>query len=170
MLPNGSQQGMGSFFILISKHLSSRTIIDVNRDVVCQLPPEAGHPPDIAARLKKPAHGMNDASRRWWNIFDKALRSYGMVPTRADRCCYVLYSRVSEPGNKNNTTQWHDTGNISNTSRVRTEVDAAYEKMLDPIAGSPATGKSVAGIINLFVDDAFRNRWNRNGTTCPGQT
>ena len=25
--------------------------------------------------------------------------------------------------------------------------------MLDPIAGSPATGKSVAGIINLFVDD-----------------
>ena len=26
---------------------------DVNRDVVCQLPPEAGHPPYIAARLKK---------------------------------------------------------------------------------------------------------------------
>ena len=25
---------------------------DVNRDVVCQLPPEAGHPPSIAARLK----------------------------------------------------------------------------------------------------------------------
>ena len=33
----------------------------VNRDVVCQLPPEAGHPPYIAARLKKPAYGMNDA-------------------------------------------------------------------------------------------------------------
>ena len=27
--------------------------------------------------------------------------------------------------------------------------------MLDPIARSPATGKSVAGIINLFVDDLF---------------
>ena len=27
--------------------------------------------------------------------------------------------------------------------------------MLDPIAGSPASGKSVAGIINLFVDDLF---------------
>ena len=26
---------------------------------------------------------------------------------------------------------------------------------LDPIAGSPATGKSVAGIINLFVDEIF---------------
>ena len=65
---------------------------DVNRDVVCQLPPKAGHPPYIAARLKKPAQGMNHAPRRWWNILDKALCSYGMVPTRADRCCYVLYS------------------------------------------------------------------------------
>ena len=46
---------------------------DVNRDVVCQLPPEASHPPYIAARLKKPAKGMNNASRRWWNILDKAL-------------------------------------------------------------------------------------------------
>ena len=65
---------------------------DVNRDVVCQLPPESGHPPIIAARLKKPAYGVNDAPRRWWNILDKALRTYGMIPTRADRCVYVLYS------------------------------------------------------------------------------
>ena len=49
----------------------------------------------IAARLKKPAYGMNDARRRWWNILDKALRSYGMVPTRADRRCYVLCSKVA---------------------------------------------------------------------------
>ena len=34
----------------------------VKRDVVCELPPEAGHPPKIAARLKKPAYGINDAS------------------------------------------------------------------------------------------------------------
>ena len=48
---------------------------DVNRDVVSHLP-EAGHPPYIAARLKKPACGMNDdAPRRWWNILDKALRT-----------------------------------------------------------------------------------------------
>ena len=64
----------------------------VNRDVVCQLPPKTGHPFYIAARLKKPAYGMDDASRRWWNILDNALCSSGMVPTRADRCCYVLYS------------------------------------------------------------------------------
>ena len=64
---------------------------DVNRDVVRELP-EAGHPPYIAARLKKPACGMNDAPKRWWNILDKALRSYGMVPTQVHRCCSVLYS------------------------------------------------------------------------------
>ena len=77
----------------------------MDRDVVCQLPPEARHPPYIAARLKKTAYGINDASRRRWNVLDRALCSYGMVPMRADRC-------------------------------VRTEADAAYEKMLDPIAGS----------------------------------
>ena len=38
---------------------------------------------------------MNDAPRRWWNILDKALGSCGMVPTRADRCCYVLCSLQS---------------------------------------------------------------------------
>ena len=27
--------------------------------------------------------------------------------------------------------------------------------MLDPIEGSPATDKSVAGIVNFFVDDLF---------------
>ena len=63
---------------------------DVDRVVVCQLPPEAGHPPCIAARLKKPACGMKDATRRWWSMLDKTVCSYGMVPTRADRCCYVL--------------------------------------------------------------------------------
>ena len=128
----------------------------VNRDVVCHLPPEVGHPPHTAARLKKPAHGINGAPRRWWNILDKALCSCGMVPTRADRCCYVLCSIQSRERtwNQNNSTQWHDTSNISTKPRVRIEVDAALEKMLDPIAGSPATGKSVAGI-NLFVDDLF---------------
>ena len=34
-------------------------------------------------------------------------------------------------------------------------MEAAFEKTLDPIAGSPETAKSVARIINLFVDDIF---------------
>ncbi|CAE7227118.1 RE2 [Symbiodinium microadriaticum] len=60
---------------------------DESRDIICQIPPEAGYPPYIAARVKKPAYGLNDAPRRWWNIVDKAkaLLSYGLVPTRADR-------------------------------------------------------------------------------------
>ena len=80
-----------------------------------------------------------------------------MFPTRADRCCYVLYSIQSRERtwNQNSSTQWDDTSNISTKPRVRTEADAAFEKMLDPIAGSPATRKSVAGIINLIVDDLF---------------
>ena len=100
---------------------------------------------------------MNDAPRHWWCILDKALCSYGMVPTGADRCCYVLYSIQprERTWNQNNSTQWHDSSNISAKPRVRTEADAAFEKIMDPIAGSPATGKSVAGITNLFVDDLF---------------
>ena len=35
-------------------------------------------------------------------------------------------------------------------SRERSEMEAAFEKTLDPVAGSPVAGKSVGGIINLF--------------------
>ena len=152
-----ASQGWNLFHIDLKKALLQGQSYDVNGDVVCQLPPEAGHPPYIAARLKKPAYGMKDATRGWWNILDKVLCSYGMVPTRADRCCYVLYSIQSRERTwkQNNCTDWHNTSNISSKPRVRTEVDAAYERMLAPIAGSPATGKSVAGIIKLFADDLF---------------
>ena len=131
-LPNGSLREL--------EHLSHRSY-GVNRDVVCQMPPEAGHPPYIAARLKKPAHGMNDALRRWWNIVDKALCNFGMVPTRADRCCYVLYSTQTRERtwNQKYSARWHRTNNISIESRARSEGDATFQKMLDHKAGSPAT-------------------------------
>ena len=104
---------------------------DVNRDVVCQLPPEAGHPPKKVARLKKPAYGMNDAPRRWWNILDKGLRSYGMVPTRAGRCCYVLYSiqsreRAWEHWGQRTIAQKHGTRDALTESRGRPEMEAAF--------------------------------------------
>ena len=38
----------------------------------------------IAARLKKPAYGMNDAPRKWWNRFDAAVKAMGLLPARAD--------------------------------------------------------------------------------------
>ena len=66
---------------------------DQTRDIICQILPEMGYPPHIGARMKKPAYGLNDAPRRWWNILGSALRSYGLVPTRADRCTYVYYGK-----------------------------------------------------------------------------
>ena len=39
-------------------------------------------------------------------------------------------------------------------------MENAFEKTLDPRAGSPATGKSVARIIHLFVDALFGTRGN----------
>ena len=124
---------------------------------MCRLPPEANHPPYFAARLKKPAYGMNDAPRRWWNILDKALCSCGMIPTRAVRCCYMLYpTRTCERNwNKTCSTQRHGTNDISLESRVQAQRDAAFEKMLDPIEGSSITRKSAARIINLLLDDRF---------------
>ena len=54
------------------------------------MPPEASLPPYMAARLKKPAYVVNDAPRRWWKKLDKTLQYLGMIPTRADKCVYVL--------------------------------------------------------------------------------
>ena len=84
-----SQQGMKVLGVLL---------------VETSMQPEVGTPqylvqdvqaPPPGGRSQKPAHGMNDAPRRWWNILDKALRTYGMVPTRADRSCHVLCSKDS---------------------------------------------------------------------------
>ena len=85
------------FHIDLKTAFLQRHSYGVNLDFVCQLPP-----PYIAARLKNPAYGMNDAPRHWWNILDNALSNYGTVRTRADRCRYVLYSSqcVSEIGTK----------------------------------------------------------------------
>jgi hypothetical protein len=64
---------------------------DHSRQVIYQLPPEARYAKHIAGRLRKPAYGLDGAPRKWWNVLDESLRIYGLVPTRADRCCYVLY-------------------------------------------------------------------------------
>ena len=103
---------------------------------------------------------MNDATRRRWNILDKALcSSNGMVHTRADRCCYVYSTqsceRTWEPSRQSTIAQWHGTNNVPTESCERSEMDAAFEQMLDPFAGSPSAGKSVAMIMNFFVNDVF---------------
>ena len=67
---------------------------DETRNIVCALPREAGHPLSMVARLKKPAYGLNDAPRHWFNVKDASLWKYGCVPTQGDRCSYIVYSRT----------------------------------------------------------------------------
>ena len=50
----------------------------------------------MAARLKKPAYGMNDAPWTWWNRVDAAVKNMGLCPARADRCTFVSYSDVKK--------------------------------------------------------------------------
>ena len=96
------------------------------------LPPEAGHTPYIVARLKKPAYGMNDAPRRWWNILDKALLSHGMVPhtSRSMLLRAVFpYSRVSKVGNTGYKVRSHSrTVQKTPETRERSDMEAAFEK------------------------------------------
>ena len=51
--------------------------------------------------------------------------------------------------------QQNGTKDAFTESREQSAVEAAFERTLDAIAGSPATRESVARIINLFVDNLF---------------
>ena len=74
----------------------------------------------------------------------------------------ILYSLVSKLGNtiQGAIAQQNGTKDAFTESRERSEMELVLEKTLDPIAESPATGKSVAGIINLCVDDLFGTSGN----------
>ena len=96
-------------------------------DVVCQLPPEAGKPWYLAARLKKPAYGMNDAPRKWWNRLDAAVKAMGLLPARADRCTYVSYADVKKKtkqvvratGDNEATQSFEQTGHLLNEEKLQ---------------------------------------------------
>ena len=119
----------------------------MSRNVICQLPPEAGYPAHIGARLKMPAYGLNVAPRRWWNRLDTSLRSYGMIPTRADHCCYVFHSKVPAKTGKQSVSQVQ--------FDIPEQLEKAIDSLTDPITGSPSHGKHVRGIICLHADDIF---------------
>ena len=121
---------------------------DNSRDIICQIPKEAGHPPYIGARLKRPAYGLNDAPRRWWNVVDKALLSYGLVPTRADRCTYILYKDEAKRTSTTNSKGLE-------SSRPLTTIDEAVDFLMDPIARNNAQGREVHGFVCLHVDDLY---------------
>ena len=98
-----------------------------------------GYPPHIGARVKKPAYGLNDAPRRWWNILDSALRSYGLVPTRADRCTYVYYGKQLPKS--------------SPISENTFDLEGAVDYLMDPVCGNNAKNRQVHGALSLHVDD-----------------
>jgi hypothetical protein len=95
--------------------------------------------------MKKPAYGLNDAPRRWWNIVDEKLRSYHLQPTRADRRCYVLYD--------SSTTKGTDVSRVPMSGP--SSFDDALNYLLDPVTGSNAKGRKVLGVVCLHVDDLF---------------
>ena len=77
-----SNKGWNIFHMDLKTAFLQGKAYDQSRDIICQIPPEMGT--THWTRMKKPAYGLNDAPRRWWNILDSALRSYGLVPTRPD--------------------------------------------------------------------------------------
>ena len=77
-----------------------------DRDVACQLPPEAGKPWYLAARLKKPAYGMNDAPRKWWNRLD-AAEDYGASSCQSRQMhLHLLCRREEEEDQASGTCVW----------------------------------------------------------------
>ena len=138
-----SNKGWNIFHMDLKTAFLQSEAYDQSRDIICQIPPEMGYPPHIGARMKKPAYGLNDAPRRWWNILDSALCSYGLVPTRADRCTYVYYGKqlpkpalVSEK--KSSTTF---------------DLEGAVDYLMDPVSGNNAKNRQVHGALSLHVDD-----------------
>ena len=119
---------------------------------------------------------MNDAPRRWWNILDKGPRTYGMIPTRADRCCLaccILCSHVSKLGNhwgQRAIAQQSGAEDAFTESHEQPELEAAFEKkrwipMLDvQVQEKPWQ------VSSIYLWRSSWNRWKRNGTTCSDQT
>ena len=78
-----------------------------------------------------------------------------MIPTRADRCTYVLYA--DKPADKHKTEE-----SLSRESKTQgkprkrqmetTVDDDILEYLLDPVSGSPAKGRKVEGVVALHVD------------------
>ena len=97
----------------------------------------------IGDRMNKPAYGLNDAPHGWWNILDSALDSYGLVPTRADRCTYVYYGKPLPE-----STQ------ISEKKSSNTfDLESAVDYLMDPVSGNNAKNRQAHGALSLHVHD-----------------
>ena len=117
---------------------------DETRDIICEIPKECGYPPHIGARMKKSAYGLNDAPRRWWQVVDKALLSYGLVPTRADRCTYILYG-----------DQKHSNAMTKSSPQKELVLEDALELLMNASVRNNSKGRKPEGFICLHVDDLY---------------
>ena len=109
---------------------------EMNRDVVCQLPPKTGHPPHVAAQMKKHAYGMNDAPalvEHPWQGTAKFL--FGFHTSRST--LHVLCScRASELGNTGDKGPSHSsmaqkTHSLTHENNKKWKLH--LEKTLDPL-------------------------------------
>ena len=89
---------------------------------------------------------LNDSPRRWWQITERALLECGLVPTRADRCTYILYDDTS----KTKTCQ-----PPRNVTTEQLFVSEAIDYLMDPVARNNAKGRRPHGFVCLHVDDLF---------------
>ena len=95
---------------------------DQTCDIICQIPPEMGYPPHIGARMKKPAYGLNDAPRRWWNILDSVRHS-----VLTDWC---------QPGQT--VVHMYTTANSEKNSSNTFDLEGAVDYLMDPVSGNNA--------------------------------
>ena len=82
----------------------------------------------------------------WWNRLDGFLqKELHCIPSRADRCCYVLYQPKY-------TVKYHALAQ-SQTERPSDWLEQAVDYILDPITGSKAHNQTVLAILLIHVDD-----------------
>ena len=62
----------------------------IDRDVYVQ-PPAERQKPGMVWKLNKPAYGLEDASRKWFQSTESTLLSLGMIQSLSDKCLFYLY-------------------------------------------------------------------------------
>ena len=82
----------------------------------------------------------------WWNRLDGFLQQeLHCLPSRADRCCYVLYQPKY--------TAKYRAPAQSQTERPSDWLEQAVDYILDPITGSKAHNQTVLAIVLIHVGD-----------------
>ena len=93
----------------------------------------------MAARLKKPAYGMNEAPRKWWNRLDAAVKTLRLLPARADRCTYISYADVKKKtrqvahasGDNEATQSFEQTGHLLNEENYSEVYENILQQLMD---------------------------------------